>query len=213
MKHPFACLLVIGLFAPSLRAQTTTTAPSESAAIKQALESFAFATINGDASAMRAQMDYHGPLQIQLADAMIQCAQAQAHLRKAAQKAFPGQDLTPLVWGTPDQVRGQLDAATITIEGADATVTFQGNSLHMVRVNGQWKEAVVHALDDWSPNNVHEMRRSLNHQADIYNALADEVATDKYHTPRQAAEILRQELLKPATRPATQPTQKQKNSE
>jgi hypothetical protein len=205
MKHPFACLFIIGLFAPILRGQTTATAPSEAAAVRQALESFAFATINGDASAMRKLMDYHGPLQTQLADAMIQCAQAQAHLRKAAQKAFPGQDLTPLVWGTPDQVRGQLDAATIAVEGAAATVTYQGNSLHMVRVDGQWKEAVAHALDDWSPNSVQEMQRSLNRQADIYNALADEVDVEKYHTPRQAAEILRQELLKPATQPTTRP--------
>ncbi len=208
MKYLLPVLLLLSL-TPPLRAQTTSSATAPADPVRQALEAYVSASLAGDAPAMRARMDYHGPLETRLADATVQFQQALAHLRKAATQAFPNQDLSILIGDTPQEARRQIAAAKITVQGDNATVTAQTNQpaqpLHMVRVNGQWKISLIAPVKDWSHARIEQLCDELTHQADIYNALADEVATEKFHAPRQAAEILRQELLKPGTRPTTRP--------
>jgi hypothetical protein len=198
-----------------VHAQTSapTTAAADSAtvaAIRQTLEEYAVACVTGNEPAIRAHMDYHGPLETKFADAIVQFQMAQAHLRRAAATAFPGQDLTDLIWGTPEQARQQVKEVDISVHGNTAAVSLgKSQGPKLIQVNGQWKIAIMAPLKGESDAEIQRIYRETTHQADIYNNLADEVTVDKYHTPRQAVEILRQELLKlpspPSTAPATRP--------
>ena len=213
-----------------------TTAPTtQPAGPKDVLKQLASAMRRGEAGEIRGVLYAANETEARMALATSEYAAALAGLQKAAVAAFGEHGAKELTGDAPPgEEIARIDAATLSIDGDTATVTFVPDKspepvpaanaepdpappppepVVLKRVAGRWRVPVASLAKGAAPGEIEQRLADLSAQTGLIKEIAQEIAAGKYKTAEQAGEAWRLKVYAltpkpgaPTTQPATKPS-------
>lgn len=214
--------------APSTPAPQT---PAQPPGPKDALKRLAAAMRKGDAAEIRAVLYAADDTEAKMAAAMADYAAALAGLQKSAVAAFGEEGAKELTGDAPPgEEVARIDAAALSVDGDDATVTFVPDKkdvkppagqqpkgeeedpppppepVRLKKVDGHWRVPVAGLSKGAAPEEVKQRLADLAAQTKLIQEISTEVAAGKYKSAEKAGEAWRMKVYALTPMPSTQPT-------
>ena len=194
------------------------TIPADQSTPRGAFKTLLQAQDTGDGKALKATISTTNPTEEKIVDAMAKSAEANNHLRKAAEKAFGPEAVGARTPGSPaaanwDRAMAQIDGAHEVINGENATVDLAPNQappLPMKKVNGKWTIPLSQVAPPIEPSQLEQNLSDLDEQVRLVNEVAKETEAGKYKTLAEMNQALQEKVAKAmmakaqaSTKPAT----------